>query len=385
MLNYPGDPKVLAVSSRSPWVAAIGEYAETHGGVDLRGFILDIPGDLGGAWDVLLVDETNQELILPIRRQLQADGRKIIGFWPADRGQVPADLEGYDRMLVETATAATIMRAIAELTDSDAPIFDYDLPSEPQEAAPGLGGRVVAVTGDGSREICVGMAAALGARRKTRPVGLIDADMATPYLGQRLAAREHDTVVDLVSAVTRLRSGDDTPPFGETAHGFDLLCGIGHPDAWSRVAPADVATVVDAARRDYRWVIVDTDDRIDSSSRAAVARIVHADADVVVVGMAASPVGVTRTVNWVVQLREFSDAPLFVVVNRHYGRRSWASELAEEVDRTIDAAAVVTVPFDRRVLHAAWQGELATGRAAKAYARLAGCLGAGTGSDGDSE
>ena len=381
-VRYPGQPQVRGVSSRALWVAKISEYFETHGGIDLQGFILEIPADLEGPWDVLLVDVQNQDLVLPLRRELQAEGRKIIGFWPADRGPIPADRDGYDTILPGGAAAHQIVRAIADLTDTDAPIYDFDMPYEQPDTGAGVGGRVVAVTGDGSREIAVGIAAALAGRRKAGPVSLIDADIVTPYLGQRLAVREQGSVVDLVSVITRIRSGDTEPTFGETKHGFDLLCGIGHPDAWARAPSSDVAALLEAARRRYRWVIVDTDDRIDSSSRAAVARSVHTDADAVVVGMAASPVGVTRTINWVVQLRGFSSAPVHVAVNRHHGRRSWGSELSTEVDRTIDATSVVTVPFDRRVLEAAWNGVPSTGRAAKAYARLASRLSAADEPDG---
>ena len=116
------------------------------------------------------------------------------------------------------------MRAVADLIGTDAPLFDID-PQVDEPADYEGTGVLIAVTGEGSREMAVGMSAALGRKRRNRPVALIDADMAAPYLGQRLAARESPSgVVDLLSVVKRLREGENTPAFGTTR--FKLRSGV---------------------------------------------------------------------------------------------------------------------------------------------------------------
>ena len=135
---------------------------------------------------------------------------------------------------------------------------------------------------------------------------------------------------------------------------------------------------MEVGRSNYRFVIVDCDDRIHDSPRCAVARQVLGDADAVAVGMGASPIGVTRTVDWVGALRSFSDVTLHIAISRHVGRRSWAEELGRAVTRNVKAESVTSIRQDRQVMQASWNRKvILTGRAAKAYSRLAAKIATG--------
>ena len=96
-------------------------------------------------------------------------------------------------------------------------------------------------------------------------------------------------------------------------------------------------------------------------------------ADVVVLVGTATPVGLSRILEWLADGRSLvAGKPLHVVLNQHPGGAFVTAELEAELRRTVMPQSITAVPFDRRVARAAWDGRLvARGPFVKAVAKLA--------------
>jgi len=93
-----------------------------------------------------------------------------------------------------------------------------------------------------------------------------------------------------------------------------------------------------------------------------------------------TPVGVTRLLGWVAEVRALSDAPLHLMVNECPGDGFRRAEIADEIHRTSPPAGLWFVPRDDKVEAATWAGDLvASGPFTKALAGLATVLGAPSG------
>src|SRR5207253_5608659 len=93
-----------------------------------------------------------------------------------------------------------------------------------------------------------------------------------------------------------------------------------------------------------------------------------------VVGVApATPVGVTRLLGWVGEVRALNaGAAIHLAINRAPRDAFRKAELEHEIRRTFDPASLVFLPHDPRVEAAAWSGTLvAYGPYARAVAELA--------------
>jgi hypothetical protein len=93
-----------------------------------------------------------------------------------------------------------------------------------------------------------------------------------------------------------------------------------------------------------------------------------------VIGVApATPVGVTRLLGWVSDVRALNaGATIHLAVNRAPRDAFRKAELEQEIRRTFDPASLVFLPHDPRVEAAAWSGTLvAYGPYARAVAELA--------------
>jgi len=87
----------------------------------------------------------------------------------------------------------------------------------------------------------------------------------------------------------------------------------------------------------------------------------------------ATPVGVTRLLGWVSDVRALNaGAAIHLAINRAPRDAFRKAELEQEIRRTFDPANLVFLPHDPRVEAAAWSGTLvAYGPYARAVAELA--------------
>jgi hypothetical protein len=117
------------------------------------------------------------------------------------------------------------------------------------------------------------------------------------------------------------------------------------------VSTQDILDVVAIARREHEVVIVDLEER------SATFRAVTGAADAVVGVVHASPVGVVRGLEWVVDgVGRGATIPLHLVVNHAPPSRFRREEIRAEIERTIRPSTLGWCPHDRGVDAAAWDG-----------------------------
>jgi len=94
-------------------------------------------------------------------------------------------------------------------------------------------------------------------------------------------------------------------------------------------------------------------------SRYGISRAVVSEASVLVGVGPATPVGVTRLLGWVTDVRAMNPgAPVYLVVNRAPRDAFRRAELEQEIRRTFEPERVSFLPHDPRVEAAAWSGDI---------------------------
>jgi hypothetical protein len=108
-------------------------------------------------------------------------------------------------------------------------------------------------------------------------------------------------------------------------------------------------------------------------NRYGISRSVVSEASEVIGVAPATPVGVTRILGWVAEVRGMNAAaPLHLAINRAPRDAFRRAEIEQEILRTFEPASLVFLPHDPRVEAAAWSGTLVgPGPYAKAVAELA--------------
>lgn len=268
------------------------------------------------------------------------DVRVVAVAGDADAALVRASRIGVASVL-ETARLDDLVDVVA--ADGDASVGDVPeaMAAEPAPPpvtpAPDTGpGRVVVVHGPGGgpgrTTVAVNLAAELAAR--DQPTLLVDAD---PYGG---AVAQHlgilDEVSGLLSTARLFTAGTlhDRLPTVERSltAALRVLTGLPRPDRWAEVRPGTLGEIVDHAR-ERGHVVVDTGFSIEQTSLGepgarpernglTVEALECAD-EVLVVG-SADPVGLTRLVRSLLEVREAVPAArLRVVVNRMRATLGW--------------------------------------------------------------
>jgi MinD-like ATPase involved in chromosome partitioning or flagellar assembly len=364
----PQEPSVALVFSPEAWVEELHRHLSHHGGARVRQIVVEPSVALEESYDVLVVSDRWPALTFGFVRAVHGRGRRVLGVFDPDE---PAG-KGH---LVELGVDATIA-ADADVAEFVAVLQSLDLAAD-SSAVAALGrpvgpmraddpaGRLVAVSGprgSGVTEVALGVATALAEAR--RSVLLLDAHESAPALAGRLGLGLEP---NLRSAVDACAHGIGT--LGEcavpiAAAGSGRLAAVaGHPSAIaaSQVTTQEVLDVVAAARADHEFVVVDLEER------SATARAVTDIADVVVGVVHASPVGVVRTLEWVVDALGRRDTvptiPLHLVVNHAPRSRFRQEEIRAEIARTVRPTSIAWCPHDRAVEVAAWDGTT-TGRGA---------------------
>jgi len=211
-------------------------------------------------------------------------------------------------------------------------------PGPPGTPGPGgQAGPVVAVWGPagapGRTTVATGVAAQL-ARREVRTL-LVDADPHAPSVGQQLGMV--DGVSGLLAAARLTAGGQLEERLASVQRAIDprlsVVTGLPRPDRWVEVRPGALEHLVETARR-QACVVLDTgpsledDPASDAGARPGRNHLTLAALDladeVVVVGTA-DPVGLSRLVRALADLRELRPAtPVRVVVNRMRASLGWS-------------------------------------------------------------
>jgi len=389
---------MLAHSARR-WAQDLHFFLMDHGGAMVRGYVMSPEAAAAENYDVLVVDDVTSFLSTRLVSKLQRSGITVIGVYdasdPAGTGKQRLLELGVDGAVADTTPPAefveTIVRTAGPLTveDPDLKGLFEAISSQPEgpaapdkDAAPRRRrrGYVVAVAaatgGAGATEVALTLAGIL--RIRNQATVLVDADEQAPSVAQRLGLGLHPnirTAIDAVHHGTGALNATLTPI---PAAGVHVLSGLPNPRDWFELRSGEVVEVLAELAKTHPYVVANVGPRIEDlpetggPARFGVTRAVLALSDLVVLVGAATPIGVTRVVDWLADGRALTAGkPLHIALNQHPGSAFVAAEIEAELRRTAAPQSITTIPMDKRVTRAAWDGTLVPrGPFTKAVAKL---------------
>lgn len=384
------EPEVALVFSPETWVEGLHRYLTDHGGARVRQVVMDPTLAFDEEYGTIVVSHRWPALTRGFVDGLHRRGRTALGvFDPEEPGGKEFLISlGVDRALPSDASMAEFVDALTALApDRPQPVpsaadLDVVVDGGAIEAHADAGAhrrRPVAVGGTpgaGVTEVAIGLAAALVARGE-RAV-LVDADEVVPSVAQRLGLPIEPNVRSAIEAV-EYGMGSLDATLARPTRGLEVLCGLPNVDAWSQVRPSEAIDVLDHLARSRRHVIANLASRLEDVGRGGqgrygISRAVVTEAASLVGVAPATPVGVSRLLGWVADVRALNPgAPVHLVVNLARTRDAFRrAEIEQEISRTFEPFSMSFVPQDPRVDTAAWAGTMvANGPFTRAVAGLA--------------
>jgi len=364
------EPDVALVFTPEPWVEELHRHLTDHGGARVRQVVVEPGVALEESYEVLVVSHRWPALTHGFVADLHATGRAVLGVYDREEPAGRDHLEAVEVDHVVTSDAGTgeFVDALLRLRTGRAPRVDgYAVPAT-------RAGRVIAVggpAGAGRTEVAIEAARQLHAP-------LVDADDVAPSVANRLGLPIEPNLRTAIDAVEHGRGTLEQCVTYGGATGLRVVAGLPNPRGWSQVRPGEVLRVIARVGAGCPAVVVDgvgalEDVGAPARGRNASARALLVEADVVVAVCDASPVGVARLLSWVADARVLdADVEIVVAVNRAPQARFRRGELFEEISRTLARTEVVFVPYDRKVVDAAWNGTVvARGRFTRAVGEVA--------------
>lgn len=385
------EPEIALVFSPEAWVEGLHRHLTDHGGARVRQVIVDPSLAFDEEYSTLVVSHRWPGLTRTFVDAAHRRGRQILGVFDPDEsaGREFLTSLGVDRVLASDASMAEFVDAfmalapehrlpVPSITALEAAV-NGDRPS-PTAADDGRAARshVVAIGGTpgaGATEVAIGLTATIS-RHGERAV-LVDADDVLPSVAQRLGLPIEPNLRSAIESV-EYGMGDVDSTIMRAGRTLDVLCGLPNASAWSQVRPSEVLSVIAAIAESRGYVVANVASRLEDVGRGGrgrygISRAVISEASLLVGVAPAMPVGVTRLLGWVTDVRALNaSAPVHLVVNRAPRDAFRKAELDQEIRRTFEPESLTFLPQDPRVEAAAWSGELvANGPYTKAIAELA--------------
>ncbi|WP_405056229.1 hypothetical protein OG474_26245 [Kribbella sp. NBC_01505] len=398
-------PVLLAVTG-APWEADVVRRTERAPGIRVVRRCVDIADVMaaaasGQARAVLLADDLAR-LSSDAVSALHARGIAVLALVdPSETGAAfgPEDRlsrMGIERILPADVSPEDLGRAISDAVEAGPPIAlshfaggfvpstgETGLRTEPPEYAAGSG-RIIAVWGPtgapGRTTVAVGLASELAARGL--PTLLADCDVYGGTVAQQLGML--DETSGLAAAARSASSGTlDLMTLAKHARQVEphlmVLTGLSRADRWTELRPAAVEAIWSSARLLSPCTVVDlgfcieTDEEISFDSLAprrngaTVATLEEAD-EVIVVG-SADPVGLTRLIRAIHELRGLvPSVTLRIVVNRIRSGSLGSSPsdaVADALSQYAGLQASALLPYDLSAVDAAMAHGRSLAEAAK--------------------
>lgn len=371
------EPEVALVFSPEAWVEGLHRHLTDHGGARVRQVIVDPALAFDEDYDTLVVSHRWPGLTRTFVDAVRARGRRLLGVFDPEE---PAGREfmlslGADRVLPSDTSMAEFVDVLMALTPDrqGAPpsldAFDAPVDGSPSGPTPAGGGRsrrwrLVAVGGTpgaGATELAIALTATVS--RNGEGVVLVDADEVVPSIAQRLGLPIEPNLRSAIESV-EYGMGDVDAAIVRPSRDLEVLAGLPNVGAWSQIRPSEVIDVLDALARTRACVVANVASRLEDvgrggRSRYGISRAVVSEASVLVGVGPATPVGVTRLLGWVTDVRAMNPgAPVYLVVNRAPRDAFRKAELEQEIRRTFEPERLSFLPHDPRVEAAAWSGDV---------------------------
>ena len=382
------DPFVVLAATPRAWASTLHAHAADHGGIVVRATVLTDADARREQCDVLIVDDITSFLTPALVAAVHEAGRAVLGVFDADDPQGKGDLvdAGVDALVsadVDPDELVGTIRGLAgqrRVADPEVPAARVDPPARRDAMTIGVTGPT---GGDGVSELAIEIAAVLGTTG--RHTLLMDLDEHSPCHAQRLALALQPNLLGAIDA-TRRRA-DVTLGLHRLSrrHPLQALPGMTSGQDWTNVPRGAVGELAGELQRHRSRLVMDLGHCPEVVEGSGGTRFGHAlgmartCTDLVLV-TAPTPIAIARTIELFSRVHPGPGAPhdgqrVHVVLNR-VGKDRWATEEAiAELRRGLAIDVVHTVPEDRRVARAAWQGErVDRGRFCTAVARVvAGC------------
>lgn len=314
-----------------------------------------------GGVDVAVVDLDVPDLDLDAVRSVQAAGATVVGLGEPDRAQaLDVSLVGAGQDVVDAVRSVDVARRAPDPTAADG------------HAAPR--GRLVTVWGPagapGRSTLALTLADALGSREHR--VALVDADTYGGAQAQLLGLL--DEVSGLMASCRSANQGrlDDVADHLQAVRpGLAVLTGVPRADMWVHVRRAALERVVDRLLEAHDTVVADVGfclepgEGVAGAGRNQTTAALLERADTVVAVGRADPVGLTRLVRGLHDLRDLGVEDPVVVLNQARPGIAWsAEEVSATVQRLAGATPAVVLPLDAdtvdtAVLRGSTPGEVA--------------------------
>jgi len=369
------EPEVALVFSPETWVEGLHRHLTDHGGARVRQVVMDPAVALEEEYGTIIVSHRWPGLTHAFVEQMHRHRRRILGVF--DRSE-PAGHDylqslAVDRIIESDAPMASFLEALTELSPTEtAPppealeallAGNGDEPAAPL-SEPRLGRTTVVggPPGGGATEVAIGLARAVGSRGER--VVVVDADEVVPAVAQRLGLPIEPNLRTAVDAVEYRMGRLSASLHRPRSAPFHVLAGLPNVAAWSQVRPSEVVDVLQALTASAAHVIANVSSRLEDlavgvgRSRYGISRAVVSDADALVGVGLATPVGITRLLAWIADVRALTDCPLHLVVNRSPADAFRRAEIADEIHRTYPPTSLSFVPTDRAVELATWEGDV---------------------------
>ncbi|MCU1456495.1 MAG: hypothetical protein JWL73_587 [Actinomycetia bacterium] len=362
------EPEIALVFSPEPWVENLHRHFADHGGARIRQVVMDQRLALDEDYGVLVVSHRWPALTRGFVDAIHERNRTILGVFDPEEPTARAFLAdlGLDGVIANDAAPAEFLATILTLLPTSRPrpedaLDPLDATYEPDRAP--ARGRLLVVggpAGGGNTEIAI----ELGRRSASMSdrVVLVDADDVAPAIAQRLSLPIEPNLRTAIDAVEFGMGELESSLLVESSSGCTILAGLPNVGAWAQLRPAELTDVLAALARHHAGVVVNIASRIENvpgpgRARYAIGRTLLAEADAIVAVTTGTPVGVTRLLAWVAEVRVLAPvAPVHIVVNRAPTDRFTRSEIAAEIVRTYPPASLSFVPDDDRVAAASWLG-----------------------------
>ena len=400
-------PVLLAVTG-APWEADVVRRAERAPGIRIVRRCVDIADVMAAAASgqarAVLIAEDLPRLTSDAVAALHARQIAVLALVdPSDTGEPSGGEDRLSRMGIERILPADVSgedlgRAIVDAVESGPPAtvshfaggfvpFSASMVANPEQAGYDLrsgSGRLIAVWGPtgapGRSTVAVGLATELAARGVSTL--LADADVYGGTVAQLLGMLDETSGL---AAAARSASGGSLDVEVLARHARQVaphllvLTGLSRADRWTELRPTAIESVWATARLLAPCTVVDVSFCIESDEEisfdtlaprrngATLATLEEAD-EVIVVG-SADPVGLTRLIRALHELRAVvPSAATRVVVNRVRSGSlgsSPADAVAEALSRYAGVQAAALLPFDQAACDAALSHGRSLAEAAK--------------------
>lgn len=341
---------VLAASARE-WPDRLHRFLLDHGGGRIVDRLMGADRAEDLAFDVLLIDDVCSFLSPHLVTEVKSRGSEVIGVYdPEDGSDAKRRLleSGISNVIESEATPGEFVEKIGQALAHRAIGESPSISSAGTTVA-------IAVTGPsegvGITEVAIALAASLGHRVATV---LVDLDQVWPSVAQRLDLPVHPnirTALDLV-----LHNPDRLHSSLQRVERLWVISGRADGGQGPAISRYETATLFDGLSDLVDVVIADLGPVPDTD--VGVLR----EFDTVIAVGAPTPVGITRLVKTADRLLPIKRGQSVLgVVNMTPRSPYRRSEALAELARTVPDLPVISLPFDKRLEDATWNGTLSLG------------------------